>query len=310
MDNNQNMNNDGDMNPNNNQSININRDIKPKTNNKFVFIVSLITAILVVGIFVYNNQSKSNSTRPTSTSSDSIARESDNNINRNAYNNAYSKPTSETEKTQETNITNETIVENKTIIDESDEEDEIIYGIAVKDFNAYKHEKSSLAENATVEIKNDSIILTTYEMDEEPNTITHKVSNVTKAVASCDGCGSGCYLYYINNKNELHEINFDNDRKDTLIKSSVKDIETEYIMHGGFCSYDTVVITNTDNTKSVYAYGFDTYLSYEEMNKEYFTTGDSGSEDEGPIIFIANPELIRANNAKLVYQVFYLQHKL
>ncbi len=280
-----------EINQNTNQTNNTNpiqqRNLDNNKPINFKSVISIVAVVFLVGAFIITNfYLKEDKV-------DILNTDIENKTKSNPTESIYRPPINYTEKSVNVTESEDNKTTNTIDVDEDEtsanEEIKIVYGIAVKDFNVYRHEKSSLAETAKVEIKNDSIILTTYGIPKEPSSITHKVSNVTKAVASCDGCGSGCYLYYINNNNELHEINFDYDGKDTLIKNSVKDIETDYIKHDGFCIYDTVVITNTDNTKSVYSHGFSTYLPYNEMNREYFLTIDDNSGDENQHIFIANP---------------------
>ena len=267
---------------------NLNVDKKPIN---FKRVIAIVLVVFLVGAFIITNfYLKEDKV-------DIINTDIENKAKSNPIENIYRPPVNNTEKSVNVTESEDNKTTNTTDVDEDEtganEEIKIVYGIAVKDFNVYDRAESSTEEEYKIEVKKDSVVLTINFIDDDSGYVkTFSTPGVKKAVSSCD-CGSSCDIYYINDKNELRESSLDSDDKESnkLIKTNVKDIETKFVANDfSTCSYDSVIITNSDNTRSVLNEVHKLY-SYDESNRMFISLGYDEKENDASeeiVLYVAN----------------------
>ena len=267
---------------------NLNVDKKPIN---FKRVIAIVLVVFLVGAFIITNfYLKEDKV-------DIINTDIENKAKSNPIENIYRPPVNNTEKSVNVTESEDNKTTNTTDVDEDEtganEEIKIVYGIAVKDFNVYDRAESSTEEEYKIEVKKDSVVLTINFADDDSGYVkTFSTPGVKKAVSSCD-CGSSCDIYYINDKNELHESSFDADDKESnkLIKTNVKDIETKWADNAfTTCGFSSVIITNSDNTKSVLNADHD-LCSFDESNRMFISLGYDEKENDASeeiVLYVAN----------------------
>ena len=167
------------------------------------------------------------------------------------------------------------------------------YGIAIRDLDVIASRRDITdTRYGKVKIEGSTTTVTITPEDETPVTKKFENLNIKEYRLSCD-CGNDCSLFYLNNKNEVHEINnlFVEDEKseDVLITKDVKSIELK-ALNTDFdtCGSGTLVITNNDGSKNTYHWH--ELSKYSDNNREFLTMGTIGEEAaEDLSLYAANP---------------------
>ncbi len=167
------------------------------------------------------------------------------------------------------------------------------YGIAIRDLDVIASRKDITdIRYGKVKIEGSTTTVTIAPEDETPVTKKFENLDIKEYRLNCD-CGNDCSLFYLNNKNELHEINnlfVENEKsEDALITKNVKSIELK-ALNTDFdtCGSGTLVITNNDGSKNTYHWH--ELSKYSDNNREFLTMGTIDEEEtEDLSLYAANP---------------------